>query len=180
MTAIRFTQDIPGEGLVEGDIIDVDPFSAASLIDQGKAEEYKPEEAAADAELDTVRYGGQDVRTIDDIVDPDVARNRRVMTATIVGASDPGPTTVEVSPDADPAEAPVPEPAAATVSPDPAAPATSDEALPTPPAAGPADVTEGNTKATRRGKTTTTDANASAEASAANAAGGDAGGDATP
>lgn len=95
MKTIKLTKTIEHEGLVEGDVISVDEFSAKALIDRQEAEAYEPEEGTAEAEP---------VRTIDDIVDPEVARNKRVMTATVVGAVDNGP--VRRSPDADPAAEP--------------------------------------------------------------------------
>jgi hypothetical protein len=88
---VELLQDIPGDGLVKGDVIDVDHRSAEKLIASERAKEYQPPEGAA----------GERVETIDDIVDPEVARNRRVMNATIVGGVDPGPVVTEVAP-ADP------------------------------------------------------------------------------
>jgi hypothetical protein len=89
------------EGLAAGDVRSVDDRSAAILIDRGDAKPYEPGEGE-----------GERVETIDDIVDPEVARNRRTMTATIVG----GPST------GGPAAAPSSEPATS----DPATPATGD------------------------------------------------------
>lgn len=108
MQTIKLTKALAAEGLAEGDVLSVDEFSAAALIDRGDAEAYDPaaEAATTDSEpAEETKYGGQPAATIDDIVDPAVVRNKRVMTATIVGAVDAGP--VRRSPDDNPADAPV-------------------------------------------------------------------------
>lgn len=79
MQLIKLLKDIPAEGFAEGDVISVDEFSAASLIKREFAQEYTTPDGTPE---------GKPVRTIDDIVDPEVARNRAQMTATIVGGED--------------------------------------------------------------------------------------------
>jgi hypothetical protein len=76
MKTVKLTKDIPGEGLSKGDVISVNPASAAVLIERKDAEAYETPKATD---------GSEAQKTIDDIVDPQVARNRRNMTATIVG-----------------------------------------------------------------------------------------------
>lgn len=99
MKTIKLTQDIEHEGLVAGDVLSVDDNSAAALVRRDLAEVYEPAAAADAAEAKSTTYGDQEgVRTIDDIRDPQAARNRRVMSFTTVAAPDPGPaasTTAE-------------------------------------------------------------------------------------
>lgn len=103
MKTVKLTKDVEHEGRRKGDVVSYDELSAAALIKRGDAEEYEPDKA------DTAER----VETIDDIVDPAVVRNKRVMTATVVGAADAGP--VRRAPDDDPADAPVePDPLTAT------------------------------------------------------------------
>lgn len=92
MQAVELTKAIPAEGLAEGDVIEVDELSAASMIAAKKAKAYEAgsETAAADA-LEEVQYGGQTVRTIDDIVDPDAKRMKGVMHVQRLVGADPGP-----------------------------------------------------------------------------------------
>lgn len=118
MKQVKLTKALAGEGLAEGDVLSVDEFSAAALIKRGDAEEYVAEEAPADAAApaEEATYGGQPAATIDDIVDPDVARNKRVMTATVVGGPATG-GTVRRSPDANPADEPTVEDDTAVQSP---------------------------------------------------------------
>lgn len=143
MKTIKVTKEIPGEGLTPGDVLSVDEFSAAALIERGDAEEYQPEGG-----------DGEHVETIDDIVDPDVARNRRQMTATIVGGPSNGGATL-------------PSPAPATT--DPAAPAESPDPL----TATPDAVSHsGSTPTGKAGK----DKGSELAAPGLNPAGGDAGG----
>lgn len=117
MQTIKLTKDIEHEGLVAGDVLSVDENSAAALVRRGDAEVYDP--AAPDPGDDgtnvvEVTYGDQEgVRTIDDIRDPQAARNRRVMSFTTVAAPDPGPVSaaaVEAEQVAEPEPAPA-EPA---------------------------------------------------------------------
>jgi hypothetical protein len=93
VVTVKLTQDIESEGLVTGDVINVDKFSAAAMVKRGVAEEYdadsEPEVAREAAEPAT--YGGKPAETIDDIHDPDAQRDRRVQTAVRVGGPDPGP-----------------------------------------------------------------------------------------
>lgn len=82
LTTIKLTKDLT-DGLAEGDVLTVDGLSAAALIERGDATEHTPGAASeTDAEA-----------TIDDIEDPEVARNRRVMAFKTVAAPDPGPGT---------------------------------------------------------------------------------------
>lgn len=117
MQTIKLTQDIEHEGLVAGDVLSVDENSAAALVRRGAAELYDPATPAAETnviEASATVYGDQEgVRTIDDIRDPQAARNRRVMSFTTVAAPDPGPvsaTAVEAEQVAEPEPAPA-EPA---------------------------------------------------------------------
>ena len=88
MKTIRQLKDNAAEGLAKGDVRQVDDFSAKVLVDRGDAEEVKVDQTQP----------GERVETIDDIVDPQVARNRRQMVATIVGG--PGtPATSEPATD---------------------------------------------------------------------------------
>lgn len=124
MQTIKLKKDIEHEGLVAGDVLSVDDDSAAALVRRGDAEPYEPDAPAASAARDTehevkpTTYGAQDgVRTIDDIRDPQAARNRRVMSFTTVAAPDPGPVaaTVDEAEQGDPAEPESdPEPAKAS------------------------------------------------------------------
>lgn len=102
MKTIKLSQDIEHEGLVAGDVLSVDDNSAAALIRSGRAEEYDPQKPpAADTtnvvpEPEVTTYGDQEgVRTIDDIRDPEAARNRRVMSFATVAAADHGPVAAE-------------------------------------------------------------------------------------
>lgn len=101
MKTIKLLQDIEHEGLVEGDVLSVDDNSAAALIRSKRAEEYDPQAPAADTtnvvpEPAVTTYGDQEgVRTIDDIRDPEAARNRRVMSFATVAAADHGPVAAE-------------------------------------------------------------------------------------
>lgn len=107
MQTIKLTQDIEHEGLAAGDVLSVDENSAAALVRRGAAEVYDPAAPADVAEPQEATYGDQEgVRTIDDIRDPQAARNRRVMSFATVAAPDPGPApaTPAVAP-ADPAPA---------------------------------------------------------------------------
>lgn len=122
MQAIKLTKDIPGDGLAKGDIVEVDAFSAAALIKRGDAEEYDPAKAAADTRAE----GGEELSglTIDDIVDPQVARNRRTMTATIVGGPGTGPSpAVDVETEAPAAPRPTGKPTRPEMAPPGANPA---------------------------------------------------------
>ncbi|AYB69358.1 hypothetical protein SEA_GRAVAILLIA_16 [Mycobacterium phage Gravaillia] len=98
MKTVKFVKDNPGEGLCAGDVLEVDDNSAAALIRRGEAEEYNPQ-AVDDARVAEPRtFGDQEgVRTMDDIRDPQAARNRRVMSFTTVAAPDPGPTAPEAA-----------------------------------------------------------------------------------
>ena len=176
MKTIKLSQDIEHEGLVAGDVLSVDDNSAAALIRSGRAEEYDPQKArsaTADvaAEPSATTYGEQEgVRTIDDIKDPQAARNRRVMSFATVAAADHGPVA------ADPAAAEAPadadgEPDAEVVD---STGSTHTGTLPTSASADAADTA----KAQRPGRpgrpgTTTTSAQAAPDAKSA---GGDAGG----
>ncbi|OCB44750.1 hypothetical protein A5721_18950 [Mycobacterium vulneris] len=180
MKTIKLSQDIEHEGLVAGDVLSVDDNSAAALIRSGRAEEYDPQKApAADTtnvvpEPEVTTYGNQEgVRTIDDIRDPEAARNRRVMSFATVAAADHGPVAAE------PTAATDVEPEAEAVD---GAGATHTGTLPTSasnagePADAPAEAD--TSKATRPkpgrpGSTTTTSAQAAPDAKSA---GGDAGG----
>lgn len=95
MQTVRLTEDIPADGLAKGDLLTVDAFSAAALIKSKRAEEYDPAKAAADNRAE----GGEELSglTIDDIVDPEVARNRRTMTATIVGGPSAGQSVSQLA-----------------------------------------------------------------------------------
>lgn len=101
MKTIKLAQDIEHEGLVAGDVLSVDDNSAAALIRSGRAEAYDPQAPAADTtnvvpEPTSTTYGDQEgVRTIDDIRDPEAARNRRVMSFATVAAADHGPVAAE-------------------------------------------------------------------------------------
>ena len=111
MQTIKLTQDIEHEGLAAGDVLEVDENSAAALVRRGVAVVYDPAAAADVNEPVEATYGDQEgVRTIDDIRDPQAARNRRVMSFATVAAPDPGPaaTAAAVAP-----AAPEPEPAPA-------------------------------------------------------------------
>lgn len=120
MQTIKLTKDIEHEGLAAGDVLSVDENSAAALVRRGDAEVYDP--AAPDpgydgtnvVEAEPTTYGDQEgVRTIDDIRDPQAARNRRVMSFATVAAPDPGPvsaTAAEAEQVAEPEPAPA-EPA---------------------------------------------------------------------
>jgi hypothetical protein len=90
MVTVKLTKDITHQGLSEGDVLSVDKFSAATLVERGDAVEY---EAAGVTERTSEpgRYGGQEAETIDDIHDPDVERDRRVQVVTRVGVADRGP-----------------------------------------------------------------------------------------
>lgn len=108
MKTIKLSQDIEHEGLVAGDVLSVDDNSAAALIRSGRADAYDPEKvSAADTpnavpEPVVTTYGDQeDVRTIDDIRDPEAARNRRVMSFATVAAADHGPVAAEPGASAD-------------------------------------------------------------------------------
>lgn len=166
MQTIKLLKAIEAEGLSEGDVIAVDEFSAEALIKRGDAEEY---EAAQVAE--------ERPRTIDDLVDPDVARNKRVMNATVVGGPADGP--VYRSPDLDPSEPPTvaddattAEAEAALVDAAAVVDGTGTEHTGTLPTSSTADAPAKNTKA-RGGKATT---GTTTEASGAQPVGGDAGG----
>lgn len=172
MQTVKLTKDIPGDGLAEGDVISVDAFSAKALIERGDAAEYNPDAEAAtgDEPAEATTYGGQEARTIDDIVDPVAARNRRVMNVAVVG----GPTdsgVVRRSPDASPADAPVVADVDTT---SPGDTATNDDTT----TDGLTEVQSPTVKAAaaKRGKTSTTSTSPEQAAPAANAAGGDAGG----
>lgn len=157
MKTVKLTQDLEHEGLCADDVLSVDDFSAASMIERGVAAEY---DAAADTDTTTAagepaRYGGQEARTIDDIRDPQAARNRRVMNFTTVAAPDPGPVSRTV---------------AEAESTDVADTTTGDDVTPeadTPPAPSPS-----GRNRPARGRSTDPEL----AAPAANAAGGDAGG----
>jgi hypothetical protein len=104
---IKLTQDIEDQGLYAGDIMQVDKFSAASMVKRGVAEQYDPAEDELPAVLgdgQDAEYGGQPAATIDDIRDPDAQRDRRVTTVVHVAGADPGPP-------ASPPPALVPDPA---------------------------------------------------------------------
>lgn len=109
MKTIKLSQDIEHEGLVAGDVLSVDDNSAAALIRSGRAEVYDPQKPqAADTttnvvpEPEVTTYGDQEgVRTIDDIRDPEAARNRRVMSFATVAAADHGPVAAEPAATAD-------------------------------------------------------------------------------
>lgn len=91
MKTIRQLKDNAAEGLAKGDVRQVDDFSAKVLVDRGDAEEVKDDQQKP-------AEPAEPVKTIDDIVDPQVARNRRQMVATIVGG--PGtPATSEPATD---------------------------------------------------------------------------------
>lgn len=116
MKTIKLSQDIEHEGLVAGDVLSVDDNSAAALIRSGRAEEYDPQKPpAADTtnvvpEPEVTTYGDQEgVRTIDDIRDPEAARNRRVMSFATVAAADHGPVAAETA-EADTSKASRPKP----------------------------------------------------------------------
>lgn len=114
MQTIKLTQDIEHEGLAAGDVLSVDENSAAALVRRGVAVAYDPAAPADVAEPQGATYGDQEgVRTIDDIRDPQAARNRRVMSFATVAAPDPGPapTTPAAAP-ADPAVTAAAEPEA--------------------------------------------------------------------
>lgn len=116
MQTIKLTQDIEHEGLAAGDVLSVDENSAAALVRRGAAELYDPAAPADVAEPKEATYGDQaGVRTIDDIRDPQAARNRRVMSFTTVAAPDPGPAPA--APADEPSES---EPVAPTPEPEPA------------------------------------------------------------
>jgi hypothetical protein len=102
---IKLTQDIEDQGLYAGDVMQVDKFSAASMVKRGVAEEYDPAaEEQDDGDDQVAEYGGQPAATIDDIRDPDAQRDRRVTTVVHVAGADPGPP-------ASPPPALVPDPA---------------------------------------------------------------------
>lgn len=157
MKQVKLLQDRPEAGLVEGDIVSYDELSAASVIKRGIAEEYDPEaDAAADGEAaETPTYGGQPAATIDDIVDPGVARQKGVMAFSVVADTDPGPRK---SPGVTAAEA-VAEAESADV-------------------AGAADAAEAEKPAAKasRGKASSGGGKSAEVASTANVAGADAGG----
>lgn len=81
MKTIKFTKGTEAEGRAEGDVVSVDERSAAAFIERGDAVPYDDV-----PELDSVP-------TIDDIVDPGVARNRRHITAIVVGGPGVGAPT---------------------------------------------------------------------------------------
>ena len=66
MKLIELLEDIEHEGLVIGDVLRVDTLSAASLVDRGVAKLVDEAETAI----------AETVETIDDIVDPEVAKLR--------------------------------------------------------------------------------------------------------
>ncbi|WP_431231530.1 hypothetical protein ACQ856_18380 [Mycolicibacterium psychrotolerans] len=182
MKTIKFKQDVPHEGLAVGDVLEVDDNSAAALIRRDLAEEYNPASAAEAGtnvvEVQSGAYGTQDsgVRTIDDIVDPQAARNRRVMSFTTVAQADPGPQAADVptAADVDEAETPAVDGNADEV-PTPAPDATPDSAPPATPDA--ATVTAAAKAAKRPGaKATATPTSPEQAAPDAQSAGGDAGG----
>lgn len=105
MITIKLTKDIPDQGLVAGDIMQVDKFSAASMVKREVAEEYNPEQEAREVDAPSGEYGGRPAATIDDIHDPDAQRDRRVQVSVHVAAADPGPPQ-------QPPAALVPDPAA--------------------------------------------------------------------
>lgn len=98
MQTIRLSKAIEGDGLAEGDTITVDELSAAKLIERGDA-------TAIDDETDATGAPAERVETIDDIVDPGVARNRRQMAVNVVGGDARpvyrAPADAPVTPDAD-------------------------------------------------------------------------------
>lgn len=95
MKQVKLLQDRPEAGLVKGDIVSYDELSAASVIERKIAEEYDPSKDAdgdgVDDATEAPTYGGQKAATIDDIVDPGVARQKGVMSFSVVADSDPGP-----------------------------------------------------------------------------------------
>ncbi|ABW88411.1 tail assembly chaperone [Mycobacterium phage Evanesce] len=98
MKTVKFVKDNPGEGLCAGDVLEVDDNSAAALIRRGEAEEYNPQAVDAVRVAEPRTFGDQEgVRTMDDIRDPQAARNRRVMSFTTVAAPDPGPAVAEAA-----------------------------------------------------------------------------------
>jgi DNA helicase TIP49 (TBP-interacting protein) len=115
MKTIKLSQDIEHEGLVAGDVLSVDDNSAAALIRSGRAEAYDPQAPADDTanvvpEPKVTAYGDQEgVRTIDDIRDPEAARNRRVMSFATVAEADHGPVATEPA-EADTSKASRPKP----------------------------------------------------------------------
>lgn len=179
MQTVRFTKDIPHEGLAEGDVLSVDEHSAAAYVERKDAELYDAaaeaakaaEERAAAGDADAPqkesRYGGQPARTIDDITDPQAARNRRVMNFTTVAQADPGPAAATI------AEAESADPAAVTddVVPDADASTSASDPAPTDPTPTPDTTTSSFSGATGgRGR------GSRQAAPGANPAGGDAGG----
>lgn len=91
MQAVELTKDIPEQGLFKGDVLQVDELSAKSMIAAEKAKAYDPDDTEAAAEPEEVEYGGQKVRTIDDIVDPEAKRMKGVMHVQRLVGADPGP-----------------------------------------------------------------------------------------
>lgn len=176
MKLIKQLKDNPHEGIVKGDVRSVDEFSAATLIERGDAEAYDPDKAAAastDEAREPAKYGGQEAETIDDIVDPEVARNRRTMTATIVGgpSGGAGATVAEL---ADPAPA-TSDPSAPSGEgdTDPASTSTAD------PAQQSSSASTGGTSASPTGKAGKAGKGSEMAAPGLNPAGGDAGGGST-